>query len=95
MRVQLPNLQKNNTLAEVKKPASDWRRPALKQVEGKNFICSSSYDDSFSGVSYVCVWRSYDAFFSYHKAYFKIFFWFKNANSTPLVTSTETPGFFY
>ena len=32
-------------------------------------IISSSYDGSFSVFFYACASQSYDAFFSYHKAY--------------------------
>jgi len=36
--------------------------------------CFFSYDDSFSVFFYACASRSYDAFFSYHKAYSNNFF---------------------
>lgn len=50
-------------------PAPCGNRNCLRN----GIICSSSYDGSFSVFFYACASQSYDAFFSYHKAYSNIF----------------------
>jgi len=42
---------------------------SLSIVKGKQLICSSSYGDSFSIVSYAYASQFYDAYAFYHKAY--------------------------
>ncbi len=60
----------NNQSTETPVPSVKAGQDSFVLRKETNII-SSSYDGFFSVFFYACASQSYDAFFSYHKAYFK------------------------